>query len=183
MFSSYVDMLAEAAQPETVEDYDRFTELIGHIHEDNIKVVDTLGRGVLEVRDAKGNEHYEEIRSEVDLILDRFFMKRIGLRFLLQHHLEAAEAKPGVSGIIHSHVNTGQILRECAIDARRLCMDKYGCAPEVEVVGDGGAEVSGWGRLADMDLSYDRQFTYVPVHLQFSCSVLLQNACYAVAER
>jgi hypothetical protein len=29
---------------------------------------------------------------QVDLIFDRFFIKRIGLRFLIQHHIEAAEA-------------------------------------------------------------------------------------------
>jgi len=30
--------------------------------------------------------------AQVDLIFDRFFIKRIGLRFLIQHHIEAAEA-------------------------------------------------------------------------------------------
>jgi pyruvate dehydrogenase kinase 2/3/4 len=184
--SSYVDILAQQKEdyPCSPEELETFTELIGKILEDNTGVVSMLGTGVLQVRESQGAQGYEDIRAEIDLILDRFFMKRIGLRFLLQHHLEMAKPpQDGVSGIIHSNVKMGRILRECAAEARRFCDDRYGCAPDVEVLGDGRAEARGsWG-LRNLNLSYDRQFTYVPIHLLFSCSVLLQNACYAVAER
>jgi len=59
-------------------------------------------------------DDYESIRAEVDLIMDRFFMKRIGLRFLLQHDIDGENVVPGVSGIIHNDVEVGSILRKSA---------------------------------------------------------------------
>jgi len=91
-----------------------------------------------------GDARFEEIRSEVDFIFDRFFIKRIGLRFLIQHHIEAAEAAesallPGASGIIRS-VAVGEILRAAAQEARSAVQEEFGLAPQVEVIGD-GAEI------------------------------------------
>eukprot|EP00434_Breviolum_minutum_P031489 symbB.v1.2.027847.t3/scaffold2885.1/size67989/5 len=104
-----------------------------------------------DVRSAMGDARFEEIRSEVDFIFDRFFIKRIGLRFLIQHpglgmlhHIEAAEAAesallPGASGIIRS-VAVGEILRAAAQEARSAVQEEFGLAPQVEVIGD-GAEI------------------------------------------
>jgi len=183
-YSSYVDRLVESPAPIDEESEKRFTEVLRDVLEDHTQVVRTLGRGVLEVRQRLGEKRYDDIRSEVDLILDRFFIKRIGLRFLLQHHIESAEARPGVSGIIHSNVRVGRILRQAAADATTMCLQRYGVAPEVRILGDG----DDLGSLSDPhggnpNLLHNRQFTYVPTHLQFSCSVLLQNSCYAVAQR
>jgi len=189
-FSRYVDMLAESAEPETAGDDQQFTRMLNEILEDNTKrVVDTLGQGVREVREAMGEIKYEKIRREVNLILDRFFMKRIGICFLLQHHIEAAEARPGASGIIHSNVAVGRILREASKEATRDCMARHGRAPEVVVIGDGqdassvaGAHGFGSGLSDNPNLLGGRQFTYVPDHLHFACFVLLSNACRAVAQ-
>jgi len=183
-FSSYVDRLCESPLPETPEDERQFTSVLESILEDNTDVVRTLGGGVLEVREALGGAAYEEVRPEVDFILDRFFIKRIGLRFLLSHYIESAAERPGVSGIIHSNVAVGPVLRAAAHEAQELCRVRYGLAPEVEVVGDGlGGPFAIGGSLPETNLTHDRSFTYVPMHLQFSCSVLLQNSCFAVAQR
>lgn len=190
-FSSYVDCLAESKQPENPEDDGPFTELLQGILEDHMEVVRTLGGGVVEVREALGEARYEDIRTEVDHILDRFFMKRIGLRFLISHYVESqtARVRPGVSGIIHSNVEVGRILRAEAAAAQQLCREMYGQAPEVIVVGDGqenGVQPCGHGvrssAYSNLNLSHNREFTYVPSHLQFSCQVLLQHACFSVAE-
>jgi len=188
-FSSYVDSLEEFPQPETSEDDQRFTMLLEDILEDNMKVVNTLGRGVQEVRESLGEREYEDIRSEIDLILDRFFIKRIGLRFLIQHHIESASQRPGISGIIHSNVAVGPILRQAAEEAQQLCRERYAVAPKVVVIGDSNQvnhlnSPVGFtpGPQNNVNLSHNRQFTYVPIHLHFSCSVLLQNACYAVGQ-
>jgi len=184
-FSSYVDALAKSSEPKTLEDDAAFTLLLQSILEDQMNVIRRLGEGVREVRAAVDENGYEAIRSEVDRILDRFFMRRIGLRFLLEHHIQSAEVQPGVSGIIHSNVAVGPILRAAAEEARELCKNSFGEAPEVDVVGDGDGGDFAWGlgSLANLDLSHDRKFTYVPIHLRFSCSVILQNACFAVARK
>merc|ERR1712232_1077522 len=149
--------------------------------EDKAGIVPTLGQAVSEVQGALGKDKYEEIRSEVDLILDRFFIKRIGLRFLLQHFIEAAERREGVSGIIHNDVHVGSVVRAAAAEAQELCQEMYGLTPEVRVNGDGEDSGVIFG-VDNRNLSHDRRFTYVPIHLSISCAVLLQNACSAVAE-
>lgn len=182
-FSSYVDRLAEVPEPEDEAQQARFTALLGSILEDNSDVVMTVGEAVRELRERLGPEAYEEVRPEVDIILDRFFIKRIGLRFLLAHHVESAQQRPGASGIIHSDVKVGPVLRRAAKEAKALCEEKYGTAPEVEVRGDGMGQVGMGSSNEEVNFTHDRSFTYVPMHLHFSCSVLLQNACFAVAQR
>lgn len=182
-FGKYVDWLVDSPTPQSTEDGAQFTELLQRILEDNSDVVNTIGSGVLELRDklrdTSGEDGYEAIRSEVDLFLDRFFIKRIGLRFLLDHHVQSAVARPGVSGIIHSDVAVGPIVRSAAEEARQLCMQHFGVAPEVTCTGDGDGEPFN----RSFDPPRDRQFTYVPSHLRYSCAILLQQACYAVAQQ
>eukprot|EP00928_Gymnodinium_smaydae_P012587 TRINITY_DN14567_c0_g3_i1.p1 TRINITY_DN14567_c0_g3~~TRINITY_DN14567_c0_g3_i1.p1 ORF type:complete len:444 (+),score=89.89 TRINITY_DN14567_c0_g3_i1:40-1371(+) len=178
-FSSYVDDLAESPAPSSEDDTEGFAERLRGILADNTGVVSAVAEAVSELRDVRGDA-YEELRPEVDLILDRFFIKRIGLRFLLEHYIESAVARPGVSGIIHSDVAVGSILRSAAHEAQELCRERYGIAPEVIVQGDGPDRSAGFG--LDANLTHNRNFTYVPSHLHVSCSVLLQNACFAVAQ-
>jgi len=191
-FGSYVDWLAECPPPVTVEADRAFTRLLREILEDHTEVVGCLGRGVLEVKERMGAQAYDEIRPEMSLILDRFFIKRIGLRFLIRHHIEAAEAQPGVRGIIHDNVAVGSTLREAALAAQDACRTRSGTAPEVVVLGDGqpalpmegqrrGRQLTGLGcsHSGRMNLSFKRKFTYVPIHLRFVCLELLANACFA----
>lgn len=191
-FGSYVDWLDECPPPVT-EDADRaFTRLLQEILEDHTEVVGCLGRGVLEVKERMGAAAYDEIRPEMSLILDRFFIKRVGLRFLIQHHIESAEVRPGVRGIIHDDVAVGGILREAAASAQETCRARVGAAPEIVVLGDGqpallaggrrrGQQLTGLGcsHSGRMNLSFERRFTYVPMHLKFVCLELLANACFA----
>eukprot|EP00434_Breviolum_minutum_P031485 symbB.v1.2.027845.t2/scaffold2885.1/size67989/3 len=155
-----------------------------------------------DVRSAMGDARFEEIRSEVDFIFDRFFIKRIGLRFLIQHpglgmlhHIEAAEAAesallPGASGIIRS-LAVGEILRAAAQEARSAVQEEFGLAPQVEVIGDGAelplvhANTFATGSsLCKSNLNQDfNHFTHVPSHVHFICYQLLRNACHATAER
>eukprot|EP00933_Yihiella_yeosuensis_P076378 TRINITY_DN8610_c0_g1_i1.p1 TRINITY_DN8610_c0_g1~~TRINITY_DN8610_c0_g1_i1.p1 ORF type:complete len:531 (-),score=103.10 TRINITY_DN8610_c0_g1_i1:137-1729(-) len=183
-FSSYVDWLDNLPPPETAEEDKDLTKLLTKILKDNSDVTRTLGHAVLEVRESLGDTRWEEIRSEVDLILDRFFMKRIGLRFLIQHHIASATQVPGVSGIIHSSVSVGQILRDVASEARAVCEEEWGVAPQIHVVGDGDNLPSHHLAIqGNVDLMHNRQFTYVPIHLRFLAFEVLLNACQAVARR
>jgi len=94
-----------------------------------------------------------------------------------------------VSGIIHSNVEVGRILRSAAAEARSSCEEEWGVAPRVDVIGDGAEEpfaqagMSFGSSLSSPNLLYDRQFTYVPIHLHFVCYQLLLNSCRAVAIR
>ena len=192
-FSSYVDWLSAFPVPQEPRHDSEFTKLLGQILQDNADVSRSLGSAVLEVKSALGNS-YEEVRPEVDLIMDRFFIKRIGLRFLIQHHIEAAQVVPEASGIIQSDVGVGEILRCAAAEARRAVEDELGIAPDVEVFGD-GAEIpltqathastyaTGRSLASSPNLLHNRHFTHVPSHVHFICFELLRNACHAVAAK
>ncbi|CAJ1348750.1 unnamed protein product, partial [Effrenium voratum] len=181
-FSSYVDWLSEFPAPS--KDDAAFTELLKQILKDNADITRTVGGAVLEVRSALGEAQYEEVRTEVDLILDRFFIKRIGLRFLIQHHIEAAEASSDGSGIIRS-MEVGNVLRAAAAEARSAVVEEFGLAPQVEVIGD-GAEIPlvhtntyATGSSLSRPIPKQDCFTHVPSHVHFICFQLLRNACQA----
>ena len=190
-FSSYVDWLSAFPVPQEPKHDEDFTQLLEQILQDNADVTRSLGTAVHEVKTALGST-YEEVRPEVDLIMDRFFIKRIGLRFLIQHHIEAAQVVPGASGIIRSDVGVGEILRSAATEARKSVEDELGISPDVEVFGD-GAEIpitqsthastyaTGRGLGSSPNLVHNRHFTHVPSHVRFICFELLRNACRAVA--
>lgn len=187
-FSSYVDIVADCPTPETAGDEKQFTALLANILDHNSAVPRTIGQGVHEVRADLGVAGYEDVRSEVDLILDRFFMKRIGLRFLLEHYVESASERPGASGIIHDNVATGSILRKTAAEVQQLCFRRHGIAPEITVWGDSESPESeckwnGAKPISSLNLLRERSFTYVPSHLRFVCFEVLKNACFAVASR
>ncbi|CAE8619463.1 unnamed protein product, partial [Polarella glacialis] len=178
-FSSYVDWLAEFPPPATENEDEKFRDLLNKILKDNSDVTRTLGTAVHEVRAALGEERYEEVRSEITLILDRFFIKRIGLRFLIQHHIASFEQSPGVAGIIHSNVAMGPILRAAAAEARAACEREWGVAPRIVVAGDGDERhnPAAYALMGNIDLSHNRSFTYVPIHLHIVCYELLLNSC------
>ena len=192
-FSSYVDWLSAFPVPKESSHDEEFTKLLEQILQDSADVTRSLGTAVAEVKAALGDS-YEEVRPEVDLILDRFFIKRIGLRFLIQHYIEAAEVLPDSSGIIRSDVGVGEILRCAAAEARRAVEEELGIAPDVEVLGD-GAEIpmthtthastyaTGRSLASSPNLLHNRDFTHVPSHVHFICFELLRNACSAVAAK
>ena len=121
--------------------------------------------------------------------MNRFFMARIGLRFLIEHHITSGIAATGVasgttappaarassmaegadggivSGIIESQCRPLTVAEWAAEDARHLCMHHFGMSPNVVLHGDP-----------------DVSFTYVPGHLQYILTELLKNALRATVE-
>ncbi|CAK0887183.1 unnamed protein product [Prorocentrum cordatum] len=96
LYSQYVDWLDEFPKPVDEDGERRFLELLRRILDDSVLVIPRLGEAVREVREQMSEERYEEFRSEISLIMDRFCIKRIGLRFLLEHFIESSEAGSGV---------------------------------------------------------------------------------------
>ncbi|CAN0386537.1 unnamed protein product, partial [Discosporangium mesarthrocarpum] len=110
------------------------------------------------------------IGRDVENAITRFFNGRIGIRFLMEHHLstlsEVSCPRPGWSGIIKSEVSPVRAAEEAAKVAREACFTHLGAAPEVIVRGQ-----------------ESKTFTYVPSHLDVMLAELLKNSCRAVVER
>ena len=149
--------------PQTIEDDERFTNLLKTILMDNTSVIQSMAFGVLEVRQDMGSL-LTPIRSiTLDTYLNRFFMARIGLRFLLEHHISAKNNTPGFSGIIQSNCNPMIVAQNAADESMQLCETHFGVTPLVRIQSPNPKET----------------FTYVPAHLHYILSELLKNALRA----
>ncbi len=82
--------------------------------------------------------------------LNRFFLGRVGLWFLMEQHVSSIVPEPGFSGIIQTDACPVMLAREAISDVEHVCRHQLGCFPKMSVLGDS---------------SYS--FTYVPAHIRY----------------
>ncbi|ORY28155.1 mitochondrial branched-chain alpha-ketoacid dehydrogenase kinase-domain-containing protein [Naematelia encephala] len=154
--------------PPEVHDYnDRFTKLLQNIKKRHDPTVTTVAQGVLEW---KRNQKAGRIGQSIQEWLDRFYMTRIGIRFLIGQHvaLNTLQPHPDYVGIICTRANVHDICHEAIENARFVCEEHYALfkGPPIQL-------------LCPKDLT----FPYVPGHLSHICFELLKNSLRAVVER
>ncbi|PPR01963.1 hypothetical protein CVT26_008745 [Gymnopilus dilepis] len=154
--------------PPEVQDYNkRFTKLLEHIKSRHDPTVTTVAQGVLEWKRSQNAKH---IGLDIQAWLDRFYMSRIGIRFLIGQHvaLNTQQAHQDYVGIICTKANVHDIVQEAIENARFVCEEHYAMfkGPPVQLI-------------CPKDLS----FAYVPGHLSHICFELLKNSLRAVVER
>ncbi|KAF8903874.1 mitochondrial pyruvate dehydrogenase [Gymnopilus junonius] len=154
--------------PPEVQDYNkRFTKLLEHIKSRHDPTVTTVAQGVLEWKRSQNAKH---IGLDIQAWLDRFYMSRIGIRFLIGQHvaLNTQQAHQDYVGIICTKANVHDIVQEAIENARFVCEEHYAMfsGPPVQLI-------------CPQDLS----FAYVPGHLSHICFELLKNSLRAVVER
>ena len=149
--------------PQTIDDDERFTALLKTIFQDNSSIIQTMAIGVLEVRAEMGTQLTPLKSATIDTYLNRFFMARIGLRFLLEHHIKSKNNAEGFSGIIQSNCNPMSVAQSAADESMYLCENHFGVTPMINVLSPNPNET----------------FTYVPAHLHYIISELLKNALRA----
>jgi len=129
--------------------------------------VTTVAQGVLEW---KRNQKAQNIGLDVQAWLDRFYMSRIGIRFLIGQHVALNTLSPHSDyvGIICTRANVHDIVHEAIENARFVCEEHYGMfkGPPVQLI-----------------CPKDLHFSYVPGHLSHICFELLKNSLRAVVER
>jgi pyruvate dehydrogenase kinase 2/3/4 len=99
--------------------------------------------------------------------LNRFFMARIGMRFICEQFLHSDQEEEEWSGVLHSKCSPVEVAAWAAEDAQRLAMFHLGEAPEIRVWEEGAAERRG------------TTFTYIPKHMHYILLELLKNASRA----
>lgn len=162
-YSEYVQILEEAPVPTNMHEDEDFTRMLDSILHERNQVMHTLALGVQDLMAELGAD-YEKIHVEVDAILRRFFMARIGLRFLLQHHVESLNNREGHSGIIQLECEPAALARKAAADCVMLCKAHLGQSPEIVIEAEPGT------------------FTYVPMHLYYMMTEVFKNSLRAVVE-
>ncbi|KAI5117737.1 hypothetical protein M0805_004926 [Coniferiporia weirii] len=156
--------------PPELYDYNvRFTRLLDAIKRRHDPTVTTVAQGVLEWKRLQPAAR-NNIGLDVQAWLDRFYMSRIGIRFLIGQHvaLNTLEPHPDYVGIICTRANVRDIVHEAIENARFVCEEHYGMfrGPPVQLI-----------------CAPELNFAYVPGHLSHICFELLKNSLRAVVER
>ncbi|TFK37933.1 mitochondrial pyruvate dehydrogenase [Crucibulum laeve] len=154
--------------PPEVQDYNkRFTKLLENIKSRHDPTVTTVAQGVLEWKRSQNARH---IGLDMQGWLDRFYLSRIGIRFLIGQHvaLNTQQAHEDYVGIICTQANVHDIVQEAIENARFVCEEHYAMfkGPPVQLI-----------------CPSDLVFPYVPGHLSHICFELLKNSLRAVVER
>ncbi|KAG5635157.1 hypothetical protein H0H81_012198 [Sphagnurus paluster] len=164
----YADTDTVIAWPPEVQDYNRrFTRALEAIKSRHDPTVTTVAQGILEWKRA---QNARNIDLDIQAWLDRFYMSRIGIRFLIGQHvaLNKQEAHEDYVGIICTKANVRDIMQEAIENARFVCEEHYAMfrGPPVQLI-----------------CPKDLTFAYVPSHLSHICFELLKNSLRAVVER
>ncbi|KAK0203882.1 mitochondrial pyruvate dehydrogenase [Desarmillaria ectypa] len=154
--------------PPQVRDYNaRFTKTLEAIKSRHDPTVTTVAQGVLEWKRSKGERN---IGLDVQAWLDRFYLSRIGIRFLIGQHiaLNSEQSHDDYVGIICTNANVHDIVQEAIENARFVCEEHYAMfkGPPVQLI-----------------CPPDLCFPYVPGHLSHIVFELLKNSLRAVVER
>ncbi|KZT00747.1 alpha-ketoacid dehydrogenase kinase [Laetiporus sulphureus 93-53] len=154
--------------PPEVQDFNRrFTKALEHIKRRHDPTVTTVAQGVLEW---KRSQNARNINLDVQHWLDRFYLSRIGIRFLIGQHiaLNTLQPHPDYVGIICTSANVHDIVQEAIENARFVCEEHYAMfkGPPVQLI-----------------CPRELHFAYVPGHLSHICFELLKNSLRAVVER
>lgn len=134
-YARYLETVVSAPKPMKPVDNEPFTEMLATILQDHSSVVQTLSMGVLELRRDLGDDYDFAVSQEIDEMLNRFYMARIGLRFLISHHVESMNKRPSYRGIIHSNCKPAEVAQIAAEDAMGVCTRALGATPEITVHG------------------------------------------------
>nr|AIO05519.1 Blue light receptor [Hypsizygus marmoreus] len=164
----YADTTAVVNWPPQISEYNkRFTRVLETIKTRHDPTVTTVAQGVLEWKRLHNARH---IGLDIQTWLDRFYMSRIGIRFLFGQHiaLNTQQAHDVYVGIICTKANVHDIVQEAIENARFVCEEHYAMfkGPPVQLI-----------------CPKDLTFAYVPGHLSHICFELLKNSLRAVVER
>ncbi|KAF8237489.1 mitochondrial pyruvate dehydrogenase [Tricholoma matsutake] len=154
--------------PPQVQDFNKqFTKMLETIKTRHDPTVTTVAQGVLEWKRLRNAQH---IGLDIQSWLDRFYMSRIGIRFLIGQHvaLNTQQAHEDYVGIICTKANVHDIVQEAIENARFVCEEHYAMfkGPPVQLI-----------------CPQNLTFAYVPGHLSHICFELLKNSLRAVVER
>jgi len=164
----YARTTTKTEWPPEIHEYNkRFTRTLEAIKRRHDPTVTTVAQGVLEW---KQSQNTQKIGIDVQAWLDRFYMSRIGIRFLIGQHVALNTLAPHADyvGIICTRANVHDIVHEAIENARYVCEEHYGMfkGPPVQLI-----------------CPKDLHFAYVPGHLSHICFELLKNSLRAVVER
>ncbi|ETE73218.1 [Pyruvate dehydrogenase [lipoamide]] kinase isozyme 2, mitochondrial [Ophiophagus hannah] len=151
-----------------------FTNALVTIRNRHNDVVPTMAQGVIEYREAYGDDPVSN--QNIQYFLDRFYLSRISIRMLLNQHTlifdgSTNPAHPKHIGSIDPHCNVSDVVRDAYDMAKLLCDKYYLASPDLEI--------------QEVNANQPNQpihMVYVPSHLYHMLFELFKNAMRATVE-
>jgi pyruvate dehydrogenase kinase 2/3/4 len=179
LYYTAFERLRKVPEITSVDDNDRFCEVVQSTLREHLSVIPRLAMGVIEIQNAISPE-------ECDRFMTTLLRSRISRRVIAEQHLALTETfhapwhfpnssksltapEDDFVGEIFLRCNAKEIVEQCAATARSLMSQAYG--PEVTI-----PEVVVKGHL-------DTTFPYIPSHIEYMIGELLRNSMQAVVER
>lgn len=190
VYVSHLRRLLASPEPSNAAEEKAFTELLESLVLDRTSIPVAVASAVSNLKDHRREALDDRRLREMEEALYRFFAARVGLRFLVEHHVMSSPDRPSRAGrallgedVDYDNDETdflGCIRRDCdpvaearavADSVSRMCREELGDAPEIEIVAP--------RRTDGRQRRRRRSFTYVPHHLRYMLAELLRNACRA----
>ncbi len=167
-----------------------FTSIIKRILARHAPVVTTMALGIIELRQKEKSQ--EEFFKHYDFgnFLDRFYTSRIGIRMLMQQHIEMFDANEGNQapkgwvGVIDPKCDPSAVAADAAENAKFLCYQTYGTSPDFDIKvynGDRSKDEENYG-FSFFIVVCSVTFSYVPSFLYHVVFELVKNSMRAVVE-
>lgn len=187
MYLLYLEKFQEYPVPTTVEEEDGFTEMLQSIVLNRTSIPMAIARGVDAWRKSERTEGIESERlRQMEDALYRFFIARVGLRFLTEHHILSSPRYASRNrlrksqssftqddndflGCIETDCDPVREIRKVVETVTLQTQDYFGVCPEIQII--------------DSTQDSETKFTYVPHHLHYMVGELLKNSCRATAKR
>ena len=150
----------------SMEEEERFTDVMADLVNTHSNTIPILARGFLECRKYISP-------AEVTKFLDQHLRARIGTRLIAEQHIALHMASQADSqrvpsqyiGVIDTALRPAEIIRSCEGFVSEICELKYGVRPTLIINGEVDAELA-----------------HVPVHIEYILTELLKNAFRATIE-
>ncbi|EDV28213.1 uncharacterized protein TRIADDRAFT_53587 [Trichoplax adhaerens] len=152
---------------------DKFTDLIHNINQRHSTVIETMAKGIMELKTVVKNHSLDH--SSLQYFLDRFYINRTSMRLLITQHLTLfGDEEPFKRhiGCINPNCSVMKIVESAAEDASSLCDQYYMAAPKVEI-----EEHNAAGNLSPVTICY------IPSQLHYMVFELLKNSMRATVEK
>ncbi|QDS68758.1 hypothetical protein FKW77_004891 [Venturia effusa] len=172
------DRLRKLPDIRTLDDNDKFCQVVKQTLKDHLTVIPELAKGALEVQDRMEAE-------ELDNFMDIMLRSRISRRVIAEQHMSLTDTfhepwhfpdakhsqndpNPVEVGEILLRCNAKEIVEHCAGATRKLMLEQHGQAcnvPDVKIEGH-----------------FQATFPYVLSHVEYMISELLRNSMQATLE-
>jgi pyruvate dehydrogenase kinase 2/3/4 len=170
---SFVELCQFESRPPDPVTMAEFCQTLINIQKRHSNVVETMARGVLELKDSHAFE--PATNTHIQYFLDRFYMSRISLRMLINQHTllfePDAESSQKQIGIIDTQCNVSNVIKSAFDSASFLCEEYYNMAPDL------GLQVHNFQAP-----NAPVEIVYPPSHLQHILFELFKNSMRAIIE-